>query len=503
MKKDSNNKSIKTSNGHLQTSVPGLDDILGGGIPNDCYFLVQGDPGSGKTTLALQFLLDGVKKGEKGFYITLSETERELKRVAESHGWSLDGIAMVDLTAIDRAVRPEKETTIFHPSEMHLGKVVRLLLDEAHKAKPTRVVFDSLSEFRLIAETPLRYRRQLLNFKQEFAKFGSAVLLLDDKMDKAGAHIDPHILSLSHGVLEMEQTTPDYGATRRRLRIFKLRGASYCEGWHDYAIVTGGIQVFPRLIASEHRGPKESGSVSSGIAGMDALLGGGLDRGTTALIVGAAGTGKSTLGLQYAVQMARTGEKSLVFAFDETLGIMFSRAKSLGLDLRRYVDEGLIQAQQVDPAELSPGEFAIRVREGVDRGAKFVMVDSLNGYLNAMPGEEYLLAQLHELASYLNQRGVVSVLILAEHGLIAAPEAPVDLSYLADTVINMRYFEAGGHVKQAVSVIKKRSGIHEKTIREYRLVPEKGIEIGPPLVEFHGVLTGAPTFTGRSEQMMK
>ncbi len=342
-----------------------------------------------------------------------------------------------------------------------------------------------------------------MNLKQEFANYRSTVLLLDDKMNKAGVQVDPHVLSLSHGVIEMEQLSPDYGVSRRRLRVFKMRATSFREGWHDYAIVTGGLRVFPRLVAAEHRVEVKREPVSSGIKELDSLLGGGLDRGTTTLILGAAGTGKSTLALQYAVQMAAHGEHSLVFTFDETLGIMFARAKALRLDLQRHIESGLVTAQQVDPAELSPGEFAVRVRHGVQAGAKLVIIDSLNGYLNAMPGENYLNNQLHELSSFLNQQGVLTILILAQHGLVATLEAPVDLSYLADSAVNMRYFEADGGVKQAISVIKKRSGRHEKTIREFKLEPGKGIRIGQPLKEFQGVLGGSPVFRGSGNQMMK
>jgi circadian clock protein KaiC len=498
------NKTPHQSNDNdcLNSGVEGLDEILAGGLPRDCFFLIQGDPGSGKTTLALQFLLEGVRRGENGFYITLSETKKELERVARSHGWSLEGIPLLELSAIEKLLRPEAQTTVFHPSEVELNKVCELILEKAGQAKPVRVVFDSLSELRLMAETPLRYRRQLLTLKQEFANYGSTVLLLDDKMNKAGVHVDPHVLSISHGVIEMEQLSPDYGISRRRLRVFKLRGTSFREGWHDYAIVTGGLRVFPRLIASEHHVEFKRESVSSGIAELDSLFGGGLDRGTTTLILGAAGTGKSTLALQYAVEMAAGGERSLVFTFDETLGILRARAKALGLDIDKHIKSGLITAQQVDPAELSPGEFAVRVRCGVEKGAKLVVIDSLNGYLNSMPGERYLNNQLHELASFLNQQGVVTIVILAQHGLVAALEAPVDLSYLADTVVNTRYFEAEGVVKQALSVIKKRSGHHERTIREFKLESGKGIRIGQPLKEFHGVLSGAPVFSGSGRQMM-
>lgn len=486
------------------TGVEGLDNILAGGLPRDCFYLVQGDPGSGKTTLALQFLLEGLRRGEKGFYITLSETKLELLKVARSHGWSLDDIPLLELSAIENLLRPEAQTTVFHPSEVELTKVSKLLLEETRKANPSRVVFDSLSEFRLMAETPLRYRRQLLNLKQEFANYHSTVLLLDDKMSNGkGGGNDPHVLSLTHGIIEMEQMSPDYGISRRRLRVTKLRGVKFREGYHDYNIITGGLRIFPRLIAAEHHVEFQRASVSSGIKELDQLLGGGLDRGTTTLILGPAGTGKSTLALQYAVQMAGQGEHSLVFTFDESLGIMLARAKALGLDLHQHMPSGIVTAQQVDPAELSPGEFAVRVRRGVESGARLVVIDSLNGYLNAMPAEKYLHNQLHELSSYLNQQGVVTILILAQQGLVSAAESPVDLSYLTDTVLTLRYFEAEGEVKQALAVVKKRSSHHEKTIREFKLEADKGIRIGEPLREFQGILTGVPEFRGVAKQIMK
>jgi len=484
------------------SGVEGLDDILAGGLPRECFYLVQGDPGSGKTTLALQFLLEGVRRGEKVFYITLSETKQELLKVARSHGWSLDKIPVLDLSAVENLLRPEAQTTVFHPSEVELAKVSQLLLDEVRKAQPARVAFDSLSEFRLMAETALRYRRQLLTLKQQFAKFKSTVLLLDDKMSRTGV-IDPHVLSLTHGVIEMEQLSPDYGTSRRRLRVSKLRAVKFREGYHDYIIATGGLRVFPRVIASEHRTDFQHGPVSSGIKELDALCGGGLDRGTTTLMLGPAGTGKSTLALQYAVQMADQNERSMIFTFDETRSVMLSRAKALGFKLEKAIKAGTIAVQQVDPAELSPGEFAVRILRGVEAGCKLVAIDSLNGYLNAMPGEKYLNNQLHELCTCLNQQGVVTILVLAQHGLAAAAEAPVDLSYLSDTVVNLRYFEAYGAVKQDITVVKKRSGGHEKKIREFKLISGKGIIIGEPLKQFQGVLTGVPVFRGSEEQILK
>jgi circadian clock protein KaiC len=484
------------------SGIEGLDDILAGGLPRDCFYLIQGDPGSGKTTLALQFLLEGLRRGEKVFYITLSETKQELLKVARSHGWSIDKIPVLDLSAVENLLRPEEQTTVFQPSEVELTKVSQLLLDEVRKARPARVAFDSLSEFRLMAETALRYRRQLLTLKQQFAKFKSTVLLLDDMISKTGV-TDPHVLSLTHGVIDMEQLSPDYGTSRRRMRVSKLRAVKFREGYHDYVIATGGLRVFPRTIAAEYRTQFRHEPVSSGIKELDALFGGGLDRGTTTLILGQAGTGKSSLALQYAIQMANRRERSIMFTFDETRSVMLSRAKSLGFELGKAIENGMITVQQVDPAELSPGEFAVRILREVEAGCKHVAIDSLNGYLNAMPGERYLNNQLHELCTCLNQQGVVTILILAQHGLTAAAEAPVDLSYLSDTVVSLRYFEAYGEVKQAIAMVKKRSGHHEKAIREFKLVSGKGIVIGKPLKQFQGVLAGVPIFTGSEKQMMK
>ncbi|MEO8440841.1 MAG: ATPase domain-containing protein [Spartobacteria bacterium] len=504
MKKDQpaeNSVAIRTSE-RCPSGIEGLDNILAGGLPRNCVYLIQGDPGSGKTTLALQFLLEGVRRGEAVLYITLSETCQELQQVAESHGWSLGGIPLLEMSAIEQLLRPEAQTTVFHPSEVELNKVTRLLLEEVEKIRPVRVVFDSLSEFRLLAETPLRYRRQLLNLKQQFTKYQSTVLLLDDKMSRSGTGTDPHVLSLSHGVIEMEQISPDYGVSRRRLRVLKLRGVKFREGYHDYIIATGGLRIFPRLVASEHHCAVHREPVPSGIQELDDLFGGGLDRGTATLILGPAGTGKSTLALQYVAQMASSGDRGIFFAFEETREIMLARAKALGMCLDQHIESGLVTVQQVDPAELSPGEFADRIRQSVADGARLVVIDSLNGYLNAMPGEHYLNGQLHELITFLNHKGVVTILILAQHGLVAAAEAPIDLSYLSDTVVTLRYFEAVGEVKQSVAIIKKRSGHHEKTIREFVLNPGRGIRVGPALREFQGVLTGVPVFHGEAGQIM-
>src|ERR1044072_8597428 len=368
------------------TGVPGFDDILGGGLPSNCFYLIQGDPGAGKTTLALQFLLEGVRRNEKTFYITLSETRAELLRVAHSHHWSLDKVELLELSAIESLLRPEEQTTVFHPSEIELNKITNLLVENVDRIRPTRIVFDSLSEFRLIAETPLRYRRQLLNLKQVFAKYGSTVLLLDDKMNKTGVEMDPHVLSLTHGVVNLEQLAPEYGTARRRLQVTKLRGVRYREGYHDYTIVTGGLQVFPRLIAGEHHRYFRREPVSSGVSELSQLLGGGLHRGPTPLMIGSAGSGKSTIATQYAVHMAEQGEHSAFFAFDESVSIMTARAETLGLSIKKHIEAGRIHAQQIDPAEISPGEFAWNVRKHVEDGCRLIVIDSLNGYLNAMPG---------------------------------------------------------------------------------------------------------------------
>ena len=495
-------KSVRKNGGSefCPTGVEGLDDVLGGGLPCNNLYLVQGDPGSGKTTLALQFLLEGVRRGENVFYITLSETRRELTKTAASHGWSLDGIPMLELSDLEVLTRPEGQT-VFHSSELELNQINQRLLDEVRKLQPRRIVFDSVSEFRLMAETPLRYRRKLLSMKQEYAKYKSTILLLDDNSSHALVETDPQVQSIAHGVIEVSQDTPDYGVTRRRLLVRKLRGVKFREGFHDFTIVKGGLRVFPRLAAAEHHTHFEPKPMPSGITELDDLLGGGLDYGTTTLILGQAGTGKTNIALHYAVQMAKRGEQSIILTFDETLNVLRKRAKELGLNMEKFLANGVIAVQQVDPAELSPGEFANRIVNAVGRGCKMVVIDSLNGYLNAMPGERYLSNQLHELSSYLNQQGVMTVFILAQHGWLAA-EATVDISYLADTVLNVRFFEAVGSVKQAIAVIKKRTGYHERTIREFRLETGKGIRLGSPLQDFHGVLTGTPVFHGNAQQIL-
>jgi circadian clock protein KaiC len=469
----------------------GLDDILGGGLPRNRVYLIQGDPGVGKTTLALKFLLEGVRLGETGLYITLSETKEEVEMVAESHGWDLKKIHLFELSSVEENLKGETESTFFHPSEVELNRTTKALLDEVERVKPLRVVFDSLSEMRMLAETPLRYRRQILQLKQFFAGRKCTVLLLDDR--SAGAR-DLQIESIAHGVLCLQRSSPDYGISRRNLQVQKIRGVKFREGNHDLIIKKGGLVIFPRLVAAEHHVPFKRESFPSGIKELDALLGGGLDRGTSNMFMGPPGTGKSTIAIKFAIAAAKRREKVLFFAFDETIGTMMNRATKLGMDLEPHIKSGMIQVEQIDPAEISPGELAHRIRDAVIKEkTRMVIIDSINGYLNAMPEERYLNLQLHELLAFLNQRGVITIMVLAQQGLVGAMQTTVDLTYLADTVIMLRYFEVRGEVKQALSVIKKRSGNHERTIREIK-VGKNGIEVGKPLTNLQGVLTGTPSF---------
>jgi circadian clock protein KaiC len=481
------------------TGIEGLDDILGGGLPRNRLYLLQGDPGVGKTTLALQFLLEGARQQEKGLYITLSETKEELLEVANSHGWSIENLAVMELSAIENELLQEAENTLFHPSEVELTRTTKKVLDEVERTKPVRLVFDSLSEMRLLSETALRYRRQMLALKQFFAGRQVTVLLLDDRTSGDG---DLQVQSIAHGVLGLEKLPLDYGVERRRLKVVKLRGLKFRGGYHDFIIEQGGLRVFPRLIAAEHRLAFDRDSVPSGIAGLDSLLGGGLDRGTSNLFLGPAGTGKSTLAMQYATAMAGKGEHVVLYSFDESVGTLLARAKEIGMGVQRYIDTGLIHVQQVDPAELPPGQFASRIRHAVQQEhAKLLIIDSLNGYMNSMPDERFLSLQMHELLSFLGQQGILTILTMAQHGLMGSMTAPVDLSYLADTVVMLRFFEAAGSVRKAISVIKKRTGYHESTIREYKIT-KQGVEVGEPLKEFQGVLTGVPTFVGTADQIL-
>lgn len=482
----------RQSENRCATGVQGLDDILGGGLPANRLYLLQGCPGVGKTTLALQFLLEGARRGEAGLYITLSETKDELMAVADSHGWDLSKFAMLELSAIEEVLAESKENTFFHPSELELNKTTQILLNEVERIKPRRVVLDSLSEFRLLAENALRYRRQMLRLKQFFAGRKTTVLLLDDQTGEAS---DLHIQSISHGVITLERMSLSYGVERRQMQVEKLRGVKFREGAHDYRIERGGLVVFPRLVAAEHKRSFADTPVTSGIAGFDALMGGGLDRGTSNLFIGPAGCGKSTIALQHAVTQARAGHKSMIFIFDENQKTLEKRAAAVGMDLTSHLKDGTIVIQQVDPADLSPGEFVSVVRRAVEKnGASLVIIDSLNGYLNSMPDEKFLNLQLHELLTYLSQQGVVSVMTLAQHGLVGNMQAPVDITYLADSVVLLRYYEALGKLNKAISVVKKRSGRHESAIRELKI--ENGrVHVGEPLEAFHGVMSGIPQVT--------
>jgi circadian clock protein KaiC len=471
------------------TGILGLDHVLKGGLPRDRIYLIEGDPGFGKTTLALQFLLAGVARGERVLYVTLSETESEVRQIAESHGWSLDRLDMFELSALEQQRRLESQNTIFHPSDVELTETTQLILAHIAKSAPHRVVFDSLSELRLLAQSALRYRREVLNFKQHFAGKRSTVLLLDDRTSEPG---DMQLQSLAHGVISMQQLAPEYGNDRRRLRVTKLRGASYHGGNHDYAIRRGGIELFPRLVAAEHRGDYERALLSSGLTSLDAMLGGGLTRGTSTLLVGPAGSGKSGIASLYATAAARRGERAAIFGFDELRRTTIERGDALGLELSQHVASGQILVQQVDPGEMSPGELSARVKALVEDGVTFIVIDSLNGFLHAMPAEKYLYLQLHELLAYLGQRGVTTILVLAQAGLVGQMSAPADVSYIADSVVLFRYFEAGGSMHKALSVVKKRTGPHESSIRELSFATGQ-IAVSAPLAHFRGVMSGVPT----------
>ncbi|MBC9882061.1 AAA family ATPase [Bradyrhizobium sp. INPA01-394B] len=477
----------------ISTGSDGLDDILGGGLDPNRMYLYEGRPGTGKTTIALQFLLRGARDGERVLYISLSETKRELTVVAQRHGWSLDGVDIFELVPPETTLDPERELTVFHPAEMELSETTSLIFREVERLNPTRVVLDSLSELRLLAQNPLRYRRQVLALKHFFTNRNCTVVLLDDL---SSSQDDLQLHSIAHGVVMLEQLAIDYGAERRRLRVIKMRGIRFRGGYHDFIIETGGLEIFPRLVAAEHHRSFVGDFTPSGSAELDQLLGGGLERGTNALLIGSAGVGKSSVALTYAIAAAERGEHAVFFAFDEGRGTVEARARTLGLDLEKHIQSGRIRFQQIDPAELSPGEFAANVRASVERdNAQIVIIDSLNGYLNAMPDERFLILQMHELLSYLAQQGVLTILILAQHGLMGPTYSNLDISYLSDAVLMLRYFELGGMVRRALSVVKKRSGNHEHAIREFRLT-SSGVKLGPPLKDFSGIFSGTPQYTG-------
>src|ERR1700730_5878595 len=477
----------------ISTGSTGLDDILDGGFDADRVYLIEGRPGTGKTTLALQFLLEGIRQGERCLYVTLSESERELRVVVTRHGWTLAGIDVFELVPPEASLDPDQELTLFHPSEMELGETTKNILDRVAEVNPKRVVFDSLSEMRLLSQDSLRYRRQILALKNFFAGRRFTVLLLDDL---ASHDHDMQLHSIAHGVITLEQLALEYGAERRRLRVVKMRGMKYRGGYHDFSIETGGLAIYPRLVAAEHHKAFLGEITSTGSSELDALLGGGIERGTSMLLIGGAGVGKSSIALTYAMAAAVRGEVVRVFAFDEGLGTGFARAVCNGTPRQAHVDSGHIRVQQIDPAEMSPGEFAYLVRHSVEHnGARVVIIDSLNGYMNAMPEERFIVLQMHELLSTLNQLGVITILVLAQHGLMGPMQTPLDISYLSDAVLMLRYFEAEGRVRRAISVVKKRSGAHEDALREFRLTAE-GVKVGPPLTEFQGILSGVPTYRG-------
>jgi circadian clock protein KaiC len=480
----------------VSLGIPGLDDVLSGGLPAARLYLVQGTPGVGKTTLALQFLLEGVKARETSLYITLSETRAEIQQVAASHGWSLEGISLYELSSLDETLRLEAPNSLYATSDIELEETMRVLLAEVDRVKPKRVVFDSLSEIRLLAQTPIRFRRQLLSLKQYFAGRGCTVLLLDDSTGAPG-----DIKSLAHGVISLEQTVSAYGADRRKLRITKLRGSNYRSGNHDFVIATGGLQVFPRLVAAEHRSGFGVETMSTGVKELDELLGGGLDRGASTLFLGPAGTGKSAIAMQAACAAAARGERVALFLFEERMGTFDARAAGLGLEVRRYIEREMIRVQQIDPSEIPPDQFTHLVRQSVDEGARMLVVDSVSGYFMAMPDSQALALQLHELLAYTGDQGVASVLTLAQTGFLGNMRSPIDMSYLADTVVLFRYFEAKGRIHKAISVVKKRSGAHEDSIRKLTF-GKTGICVGPPLLEFHGVLTGVPAISGQGHGVM-
>jgi circadian clock protein KaiC len=473
-----------------KTGVNGLDDVLAGGLVRGRVYLVEGSPGAGKTTIATQFLLSGAAEGETGLYITLSETEDELRASAASHGWSLETpLELFELVPPESLLDDEQQQSLLYSSDLELGETTKRIFEVIERVNPTRVVLDSLSEIRLLAQSSLRYRRQILALKHYFSRRDLTVVMLDDLTNDV---LDKTVHSVAHGVIRLEELAPDFGGERRRLRIIKYRGQRYRGGYHDFLIATGGVQVFPRLISSEHKISFDRSALASGSPELDALLGGGVERGSSTLVLGPAGTGKSLLTLTFAASAIARGEKAAMFVFDEEKGLLIERAKGLGIDLEGMVGRGDLILSQIDAAEMAPGEFAQMVRACVEtHGTRTVIIDSLNGYQAAMPEERQLILHMHELLQFLNRRGATTFLTVAQHGLVGDMKAPVDITYLADTVILLRYFEAAGRVRRAISVINKRTSAHEDTIREYR-IHAGGITLGEPLTGFQGVLRGVP-----------
>lgn len=485
----------------VPSGIPALDHVLKGGFPPHRLYVIEGNPGAGKTTLALQFLLEGVRQGERVLYITLSETNDELTEVTRSHGWSREGIELVELGDIAEQFHEQFDYTIYHPSDVELGETTKRVREAVEAINPTRLALDSVSELKIMSQSGARYRREILGLKQFFSGRKCTVLILDDLTTREG---EQQLQSIAHGVIRMERTNREYGSTRRQLHIVKMRGVSFRDGFHDFTISTGGIQLYPRLVAAEHSHDHVEGKIASGVDGLDELMGEGLDRGSSTLIVGPAGCGKTTLCTQYLLAACQRGEHVACYLFEESTPTFLKRAAGLGMNLAPFLESGLVQIHQLSAGELSPGEFAHRVRNSVEHeGVRMVLIDSLNGYLNAMPSEVYLMIQMHELLTYLGQRGVLSLIVLSQHGMVGSGmKAPVDLSFLADTVILLRFFEAQGEVRQAISVLKKRLSAHERTIREMRLGPG-GIHVGAPLREFEGVLTGVPRYRGQVDPLLK
>ena len=476
----------------ISSGICGLDDVLAGGLTPHRLYLLEGTPGTGKTTLALQFLLDGVARGEPALYITLSETAEELNAVAATHGWSLDNIAVFELLN-ETHLEPDSEQSILHPSEIELGETVQRIMDQVERQRPTRIAFDSLSEMRLLAQNPLRYRRQILALKHFFATRACTVLLLDDRTSEPG---DLHLHSIAHGVITLEQSVQDFGVERRRLRVVKMRGTKFRGGYHDFTLDTGGLTVYPRLVASEHETTLCGRSVSTGSPELDQLLGGGVVPGSNTLLIGPSGVGKTTVAIRCMLAALERGERCAYFLFDEGLGTLLARCIALGLDIQPYLTKGQLILRQIAPSEIAPGEFTALVRRAVEEEkTSFVSIDSLSAYLQAMPGEKFLLLQMHELLTYLNQKGIVSLLVLGQHGLIGEMQSDIDLSYLSDTIMLFRFFESRGEILSAISIVKSRTNAHERTIRQLKLGPD-GVTVGEALRDFEGVMSGLPTYRG-------
>lgn len=474
-----------------RTGITGLDDVLDGGLQRNHTYLVEGLPGSGKTTLGLQFSMEGMRQSERVLYLATSESDEEIRQIARSHGWTLNGITIHHYDARE-SLGKELEQSVFHPAEVELPRTIETLRSVIDRVNPQRLVIDSLSEIRLLASDPLWFRRQVLALKEYLSSRNCTTLLCDLLQDPGQP-----VYTIVHGVLTMEHRAPEYGPDRRRLRVSKLRGQSYSSGYHDYKIHTGGIEVYPRLVASEHRRRFQPEAIPSGLPALDSMFGGGADRGTATLLFGPSGTGKSSIACKYVAAAADRGEASAMYIFDERVQTLLSRMEGMGIDLEGYIDGGMVNIRQIDPAELTPGELSHSIRQDVaERGVRLVVIDSLAGYFQAMPNEQLLALHLHELLSYLSQQGVSILLVMTQHGFLSNQRyTPIDISYVSDSVLQFHLFEYAGELRRAISVYKRRSGNHERTIRELQFGP-KGIMIGAPLTAFHGILTGIPRHNG-------